>query len=116
MERFKVIMSPCYYNTHIVETVVNAGTTLQLNTTNDSNISNLTPYYFKRPAEISVVTTAPIPVTIGVNGVQVAFENKFGEQIYSDKVPRRAVGMYIVPATGDPYVILLTTPCKRYRR
>ena len=109
-------MSPCYYNTHVVETVVNAGTTLQLNTTNDTNISNLTPYYFKRMAEISSVPTAPIPVTIGVNGTYVTLENKFGEQIYSDKIPRRAVGMYIVPTTGDPYVILLTTPCKRCRR
>ena len=106
----------CYYNTHVVETVVNAGETLQLNTTNDTNISNLTPYYFKRPAEISSVTTAPIPVTVGVNGTQIALENKYGEQIFSDKVPRRAVGMYIVPATGNPYVILLTTPCKRSRR
>ena len=110
-------MSCCfYYNTHFVELATNAGTSLQLSTTNDSNISNLTPYYFKRTAEINVVPTAPIPVTVGVNGSFVPLNNKYGEQIYSDKVPRRAVGMYIVPTTGDPYVILLTTPgCKNRR-
>ena len=110
-------MSHCfYYNTHLVETVVNAGTTLQLNTTNDTNISNMTPYYFKRTAEISSITEGPIPVTVGVNGIQVTLENKYGEQILSDAVPRRAVGMYIAPETGTPYVILLTTPCRRCRR
>ena len=110
-------MSNCfYYNTHFVETVVNAGTTLQINTTNDTNISTLTPYYFKRTAEIADVTTAPIPVTVGVNGSYVPLNNKYGQQIMSDKIPRRAVGMYIVPTTGDPYVILLTTPACRCRR
>ncbi len=110
-------MTSCfYYNTHFVETVTNAGTSVQLTTTNATNISNLTPYYFKRTAEINVVPTAPIPVTVGVNGSFVPLENKYGEQIYSDKIPRRAVGMYIVPTEGDPYVILLTTPSCRSRR
>lgn len=110
-------MSYCfYYNTHFVETVVNVGATLQLITTNSTNISNLTPYYFKRTGEISSVPTAPIPVTVGVNGTFVALNNKYGQQIMSDKIPRRAVGMYIVPETGDPYVILLTTPACRCRR
>jgi hypothetical protein len=117
IKRKKVKMTYCfYYNTHFVETVVNAGTSLQINTTNDTNISNLTPYYFKRAAEISVVPTAPIPVEVGVNGTFVALNNKYGQQIMSDKVPRRAVGMYVVPTEGDPYVILLTTPSCKCRR
>ena len=110
-------MSHCfYYNTHFVETATNTGTAIQLTTTNSTNISTLTPYYFKRTTDITSVIGAPLPVQVEVNGAFVALENKYGEQITSDKVPRRAVGMYIVPATDDPYVILLTTPACRCRR
>ena len=60
-----------------------------------------------------VVTGTPLPVQITINGVAVDLLNRFALPILSNRVPRRALGTYVVPTTGDPYVILHTTPINR---
>jgi hypothetical protein len=56
---------------------------------------------------------APVDYTITVNGTDVALKNKLGLPISTDHLcsRKRYRGYYVVPATGDPYVILLNTPC-----
>ena len=102
-------------NEHIVETVTATATELTLTVTNDTNISNLEDFIFKTGCKSigDVVTGAPIPVVITVNGAAVELRNRFSLQIQSNRVPRRALGTYVVPPTGAPFVILHTTPCKK---
>ena len=102
-------------NIHVVETVTATATELTLTVSNSTNISNLETFLFKTGCKSigDAVTGAPIPVEITVNGVAVALLNKYSLPIQSNRVPRRAIGTYVVPETGDPYVILHTTPCNK---
>lgn len=104
----------CQFN-HYVESVTATATNVVLDVTNDTNISSLEPFNLltgcRRISE--VVTGAPLPVQVTVNGVAVDLLNRFALPILSNRVPRRAQGTYVVPTTGDPYVILHTTPCNR---
>ena len=86
-----------------------AGTTLVLTTTNSDNINDKDPYRFY--ANRSIASSLPavaVPVTVEVNGVQVPLMNKYGVQILSSAIPRRAFGYYSVETT--PHVILVNTP------
>ena len=49
-----------------------------------------------------------------LTGSPLFFFNKATKEIYMKQLDQTgAVGAYVVPTTGDPYVILLTTPyCK----
>ena len=102
-------------NIHVVEAVTATATEVTLTVTNDTNISSLDTFIFKTGCRriSEVVTGAPIPVQITVNGVAVDLLNKYALPILSNRVPRRAKGTYVVPTTGDPYVILHTTPCNK---
>lgn len=61
----------------------------------------------------TAVTGAPLPVQVNVNGTAVALLNRYSLPILSNRVPKRSKGTYVVPTTGDPYVILHTTPYNR---
>lgn len=96
-------------NVHSVTAITDNTTSIDLIVSNSTDIGNLQPFILIRN-KCFEVTTAPVPVTINVNGESVELQNKYGIQIQSNHLPRRAVGAYVVPAEGDPYVILFTTP------
>lgn len=85
-----------------------------LTVTNSNNIANLMPFDLVLCLNPNaVILGAPVDYTITVNGVAVALKNKLGLPISTDHLcPRKRYrGYYVVPETGDPYVILLNTPC-----
>ncbi len=100
---------------HEVETVTATAANVVLTVSNSTNISSLEPFNIltgcRRISE--VVTGAPLPVQVNVNGTAVALLNRYSLPVLSNRVPRRSKGTYVVPATGNPYVILHTTPCNR---
>ena len=80
-----------------------------LTTTNSDNINDKDPYRFY--ANRTIVGQLPEPavaVTVEVNGTQVPLWNKYGVQILSSAIPRRAFGYYSEETT--PHVILINTP------
>lgn len=98
---------------HRVETITATATNVVLTVSDSTNISNYDnfDFYFPKYRAIrDVVTGDPLPVQINVNGVDVDVLNRFAEPLQSNRVPRRSQGTYIVPETGDPYVILHNTP------
>lgn len=94
--------------THRVITAT-AGTSLELTTTNSDNINDKDPYYFTaNRGLVNSLPTAPLPVTVAVNTVQVPLWDKYGVQILSSALPRKAFGYYSEETT--PHVILVNTP------
>ncbi|MBR5012837.1 MAG: hypothetical protein IKY15_02745 [Clostridia bacterium] len=104
----------CNYKcSHRVETITATATNLVLTVSESTNISNYERFDFYFPCYRSigsVVTGDPLPVQVNINGVVVDVLNRFGEPLQSNRVPRRSKGTYIVPETGDPYLILHNTP------
>lgn len=96
-------------NVHYVTNITDNTTSIELTVSNSTDIGNLQPFILVRNRGVSV-PTAPVPVTININGESVELQNKYGLQILSNRLPRRAVGAYVTPETGDSYVILFTTP------
>lgn len=103
---------------HKSTTLTVIGGNLVMTVTNSTNISNLDDFELvmcQKPS--NVVTTAPIPMQITINGTAVALLNKYSLPIYSNRLnPRKKYyGAYVVPATGSPFVILFNTPdCSKY--
>lgn len=101
---------------HIVETATYvAGTSLTLTVTSSTNVGDGDAFIFRCPVTVrDNVTGVPVPVFININGVAtIPLKDKFGQQILSDRVPKRAFGYYIADSqasTPAPYVILVTTP------
>lgn len=101
---------------HIVETASYvAGTSLTLTVTNSTNVGDGDFFIFRCPVTVrDNVTFAPVNVFVEINGLSnIPLKNKFGQQIQSDKVPKRAVGYYVADSQAEtpaPYVILVTTP------
>ena len=86
-----------------------AGATLELTTTNSDNINDKDPYYFIINANVlNGLPLTPVTVTVEVNGTQVPLQNKYGVQILSSALPRRAFGYYSEETT--PHVGLINTP------
>ena len=107
-------MCNCNNKIHQLETVTTTDTNVALNVTNSNNISSLECFNLVIGNCKSVsdfVPGNPLPVQIIVNGVAVSLLNRYSLPILSNRVPRRAKGAYVVPASGTPYVILFTTPC-----
>lgn len=99
-------------NVHVVTAITDNTTDIELTVSNSTDIGSLQNFILVRNKAVSV-PTAPVPVTINVNGTAVPLLNKYSIQIQSNRLPRRAFGAYVVPATGDPFVILFSTPyCK----
>lgn len=110
-------MCNCNKSCHKLETVTSNGTNVILTVTNSDNISSLDCFNFNTGCKCvnDVVVGVPIPVQITVNGTAVALLNKYSLQIFSNRVPPRSRGAYVVPDSGTPYVILFDTPtCKCY--
>jgi len=105
---------------HIVETAAyTAGTSVNLTVTSSNNVGDGDVFFFRCPVTIrdNIITT-PVPVFLTINGVSsVILKNKFGKQILSDRVPKRAFGYYIADTESEtpaPYVILLNTPPREF--
>lgn len=100
---------------HKIETVTATAAHVVLTVSNSTNISTLEPFNLMAGCQpiSTAVTGAPLPVQVNVNGTNVALLNRYSLPILSNRVPRRAKGTYVVPTTGDPYVILHTTPWNR---
>ena len=101
---------------HIVETATYvAGTSLTLTVTNSTNVGDGDVFIFRCPVTVrDNITGVPVPVFANINDVAtIPLKNKFGQQIWSDRVPKRAFGYYIADSQAEtpaPYVILVTTP------
>lgn len=101
----------CNCNLHRATNLTTAGL---LTVTNSNNIANLMPFDLViclNPS--SVITGAPVNYTVSVNGLTVPLLNRVALPVSTDHLmPRKRYhGYYIVPTSGDPYVILVNTPC-----
>ena len=108
----------CNPNFHKTLTLAQTESNLVATISNATNNSSLDYFEFvlcQNPN--TVITAEPLPVLLTVNGANASLLNKYSLPIYSDRLkPRkRYYGAYVVPATGNPYVILWNTPdCPAY--
>lgn len=101
----------CNCNLHKATNLTTAGV---LTVTNSNNIANLMPFDLVLCLNPNnVITGAPVNYTITVNGVSVPLLNRVALPISTDHLMsrKRYKGYYIIPTSGDPYVILIDTPC-----
>lgn len=109
-----------YYckHAHRVFEVTATDTNLVLFVSNSTNIGNgeRFTFYFpkcKRGAIGAVITGAPLPTLININGVNVQLIDSNNQAVDSNEIPRRSDGVYIVPTTGEPFVKLFYQQCKK---
>jgi hypothetical protein len=109
------ICSPSF---HKSTALTNSGTEVNITVTNSTNISSLDCFELVLcNCPDSVVTGAPLPYTVTVNGTAVALLNKYSLPIYTNrlKLRKRYYGAYVESTTGSGYVILWNTPdCAKY--
>lgn len=89
-----------------------SATAVELAVTNSTNIADHEKFYFRannNVINLSAVTGAPVPVTININSTALQLWDKFGEQILSNQIPKRAFG-YVSLNSPTPHVSLNTTP------
>ena len=101
----------CNCNLHRATNLTTAGV---LTVTNSNNIANLMPFDLVLCLNPNnVITGAPVNYTITVNGIAVPLLNRVALPISTDHLMsrKRYKGYYIIPTSGDPYVILVDTPC-----
>lgn len=101
----------CNCNLHRATGLTTAGL---LTVTNPNNVANLMPFDLVLCVNPdNVITGAPVNYTITVNGTAAALLNRVGLPISTDHLQtrKRYRGYYITPTSGDPYVILVNTPC-----
>ena len=80
-----------------------------LTTTNSDNINDKDPYkLFANACILGDLPETATEVTIEINGTQVPLWNKYGDQILTSAIPRKAFGYY--SATPTPHVGLINTP------
>lgn len=106
-------MCNCNKNLLAVQSVSATADNVVLTVSNSTNISSLQTVAFSTNCKTvsDVVTGAPLPVQIIINGTAVSLLNKYSLPILSNRVPRRAIGAYVAEGQATPYVILFTTPC-----
>lgn len=113
-------MNNCYDIFHKSTALTVTEGNLVMTVTNSTNISNLDDFELvmcQKPS--NVVTTAPIPMQIIINGTAVSLLNKYSLPIYSNRLCTRKkyYGSYVVSAAGTPYIILWNTPdCAKYAK
>lgn len=109
----------CYCkHAHRVFEVTATDTNLVLLVSNSTNIGNGERFTFYFPKSMrgaigAVITGAPLPVLINVNGVNVQLIDSNNQAVNSNEVPRRSDGVYVVPTTGEPFVKLFFKQCKK---
>lgn len=101
----------CNSNIHKITAITPSDTAVNITVSNSTDIGNLEPFAIRTCNCVSFTPpTSPLPVTINVNGSDIALLNKYSIQLTSNHIPSFAYGAYVVPTTGDPYVILFSTP------
>lgn len=106
-------MCNCKKATHCLERVTTTDANVVLTVSNSDNISSLDCFNLVIgccKSVSDVVTGAPLPVQIIVNGTAVSLLNKYSLPILSNRVPRRSRGAYVAEGAATPYVILFDTP------
>jgi hypothetical protein len=111
-------MRYCCRNSHRVFDVTATATNLILSVSNSTNIGDNERFKFYFPKSQrgiigANITSAPLPVLISVNGADVQLIDTNGQAVLSNRIPIRSDGRYIVPAIGDPYVLLYYPNCMR---
>lgn len=104
-------MCNCNRFNHRVYNITSNATNLILSVSNSTNIGDNERFVFyfprcRRQTIKSVITGAPLPVLVNVNGVNVQVLDSNQEAVLSNNVPRRSDGRYIVPETGEPFIQL----------
>lgn len=97
---------------HKVTALTASDTAVEMTITNGTNIAELD--YFELVLCVcpdSVVTGAPLPYTININGTSVPLLNKYALPIRTNRLRtrKRYFGSYVTSTTG-PFVILWNTP------
>lgn len=80
-----------------------------LTITNNVNIGNFEPFYLRLKENLTTtVTGEPILYQATINGANVYLKSGWGTYIPTNRLRARVVyvGRYIVPAEGDPYIVL----------
>lgn len=93
-----------------------SATAVELAVTNSTNIADHEQFHFRannNVINLAGVTGAPVPVTININSTALQLWDKYGEQILSNQIPKRAFG-YVSLESTTPHVILLNTPKENY--
>ena len=114
-----IIMCKCNKRNHVVYNITSNATNLILSVSNSTNIGDNERFIFyfpncRRQTIRSVITGAPLPVLVNVNGVDVQLIYSNCQAVLSNRVPRRADGRYIVPETGEPFIQLFYPECVRF--
>lgn len=97
---------------HLATALSSAGV---LTVTNNTNIGNFEPFYLRLKENLTtVVTGEPVLYQASINGSNVYLKSVWGTYIPTNRLRARVlyVGRYIVPATGDPYIVLTNVPVK----
>lgn len=103
----------CNNQIHHIENVSVTETNVVLTVTNSTNIGSLDCFHLNAGCKhiSDFVSGDRLPVQVVVNGETIALLNKYSLPVFSNRVPRRSRGAYVVPDGGSPYVILFDTPC-----
>lgn len=84
-----------------------------LTVTNPNNVGNFDPFcIIVTISPNSVITSAPVALTVTVNGSATPIIDIWGYPVTSDRIRSRCryKGRYII-VQGDPHVTLTTVPC-----
>lgn len=104
---------PCF---HKVTSLTATDTAVEMTITNNTNISSLDDFDLVLCVNPnSIVTAAPLPFTLTINGTAgIPLNNKYNLPILSNRLcsRKRYYGSYVAE-TDTPYVILWNTPCDK---
>lgn len=110
----------CRHFEHKVTSLTASDTAVNMTITNNTNISDLDCFELVLCVNPNtVVTGAPLPYTITVNGTAVSLYNKYYLPVYTNRLRSRKkyYGAYVATDGGTPYVILFNTPdCPQFAR
>ena len=84
-----------------------------LTVTNNTNIGNFEPFNLRLRENLTVtITGAPVLYQATINGASVYLKSVWGTYIPTNRLRARVtyLGRYIVPAQGDPYIVLTNVP------
>lgn len=109
----------CRHTHHKVTSLTVGADAVNMTVTNSTNISSLDDFDLLLCVNPDlIVTGAPLPYTITINGTAVPLVNKYKLPIYTNRLQTRVpyCGAYVEEASGV-YVILFDTPsCSRFAK
>lgn len=106
-------MSNCDPRFHKTTGLTASATAVNMTVTNSTNIASLDCFKLVLcECPNSIITGAPLPYTITINGSTAQLYNKYRLPVYTNRLKPRKVyrGAYVNNGT-DAWVILFDTPC-----